>query len=443
MMARIGWRIVGNIGLILWCAQLFALRQVQTAPLTLHDCIVLALTQQTDMRVGQSSIEAAQATVTQARSSYFPQISVQTATNLVQVGTSAEFLTGNSTSAAQQGLTSGSILSLTQNLYDGGLREASLANAKDQVVQAKSTLLRTQQTVIYSVTKAYLGLLRAQDLKKVTTQQVDYIVGQLQQVQSRIDAGDAADVDALPIKAQLATARVAALTAKNNISTAAIQLQQSMGLMPVETFAIQDIAAPSVLVMAKYDGYLATALKQRPELVLHQANINAAQSGVKTAKINMLPRPVISGQLDQPVGGGGGNMQAYGISAGIVYDLFDGQNNRSVYRTAKANLRSAQARADQVPKDITADVQTAYLTRITAQERVKACALSVEATQQNFAAQTERYQRGLAIPLDLLNAQLAVTTAQSDAVQALYDDLTALAQLHYALGNTGEVTWEK
>jgi outer membrane protein TolC len=395
---------------------------------SLHDCVGLALAQQTDILTGQYTVDAARARATQARSDFYPQVGIQTAKNLVQQGNPL-----NNTDLATS-------LTVTQNFYDGGLREAKIANAKYAVTQADLTLLRTRQTVTFTVTNAYLELLRAQALAKVASQQVTYIEGQLAQVQARIDAGDAARVDALPIKAQLANARVSELAAKNSIRTASIQLQQAMGLTPSETFVVAEIAPPTKTAETPYEQYLAGALKDRPEIRQEETGINIAKTGVKTAKINMLPRPVVAGQLDQPIGGN--DERAYTVSAGIVFNIFDGQNTQAVYREAKANLTSAQVRSAQVPRDVTADVQTAYLSLTDARERMTASTLSLEAAQQNFEAQEGRYQQGMAIPLDLLNAQLNVTTAQSNAVQAQYDYLTALAQLHYATGKEGEVTWE-
>ena len=63
--------------------------------------------------------------------------------------------------------------------------------------------------------------------------------------------------------------------------------------------------------------------------------------------------------------------------------------------------------------------------------------VSLQAAQKNYDAQQDRYKQGLAIPLDLLNAQVDVATAQSNAIQARYDYYTSYAQLEYAIGKQG------
>ncbi|HEX2948794.1 MAG TPA: TolC family protein [Armatimonadota bacterium] len=399
------------------------------APLTLHQCIEAALGHQSDVLVGQNNVVAAKARSVQAKAGYFPQVTVQSTKGFIA--------TKKSNSVDNDGTS----LQLTQNIYDGGLREAKVANAAFAKKQYDATLIRTQQTVVDTVTKAYLELLRAQGLADVADQRVAYIEGQQKMIKARVEAGDAAEVDVFPIDAQLANAHVDQLTAKNTVRTSAIQLQKSMGFIPTESFAVAAVAFPEKISVPKLEECLTIAQQQRPEILEAKAGIDVAKSSVKVAKINMYPRPVITAQFDQLLSTN--SDQSYGINAGIVYDIFNGKSLKAAYQEATADLSSAEIRAAQTPKDINAEVQNAHVNITNAAERMKASAISVTSAKKNLAAQEERYQQGLAIPLDLLNAQLEVTTAENSAVEAQYDYLEALTELHYAMGSKGEVTWEK
>lgn len=399
------------------------LAQQPNTPLTLQQCIAMAQQQQSDVQQGQYALTAAQARQVQAKSSYYPQVSLSADTRLTDSN-----LSGNRAST-------GSNVSVTQNFYDGGLREAKVKRSGFETEQSTASLERTRQTVTFTVTRAYLEVLRAQQLAAVAKSRLTYIEGQRALVQSRVEAGAAAEVDILPIEAQLANARVEALGAKNTTRTAAIQLYQAMGLTPQSSIDIAEVTLakdPDVPALAEC---LTQAKAARPEVRQTAATMGAAQSNVQVAKINQRPRPVINGQFDQPVTGD--NERNYSVSAGLVFDLFSGGNTRAVYNESMANLRSAEVRAGQVEKNIAAEVETAYLNMEDARERLQASAASVTAAERNMAAQEERYQQGLAIPLDLLNAQVSLTDANSNAVQARYDYYTALAQLDYALGKQG------
>ncbi len=398
------------------------------APLTLHDCLALAAGRQADILTGRDNVTSAQAHAVEAHSSYLPQVTVGTAKELVTAGNP---LVNTDLSTD---------LTVTQMIFDGGQRELTYKSAKSAVTQSQAVLLRTQETVNFTITKDYLALLRAQALAKVSAQQTTYIEGQLKQVQARVEAGQAADVDALPIKAQLATAQVDTLTAANNVRQAAITLQQAIGLDPEDGFAVQDVPAPAKTLTVTIADALAVAKKARPELVEDAAGLSAAKNDVTAATLKLYPVASVAAQYDQPMDNNGGT-RSYGISAGLSWCIYSGGKTQAGLQDARASLDTAHVHAAQTLRDITVDVQQAVLALDNARERLGATALSVEAAQRNFDAQQGRYDQGMAIPLDLLNAQLSVATAQSNAVQAQYDYLTALAQLHYATGQQGEVPW--
>jgi len=393
------------------------------APLTLQQCIDIALKQQGDVLQGERAVDVANARQVQAKSDYYPQITVEGSSRVLQAGMPA-LSDRNSAS-----------LGITQNLYDGGLREARVNQAKSGVTQNTAGLARTRQTVTFDVTQSYLGLLRAHRLADVADSQLKYIQGELELVKTRVEVGDAAEADVIPIEAQLANAQVDNLASKNAVRTAAIGLQQAMGLPPQSEFPIQDITVPTDLAVPTLEESLAQAMTLRPDVLQVKASVDSAKMSVKTAKIELYPRPIVTGQLDQNFTGG--SDRTISVSAGLAFDLFNGGNSRAAYDETRANLAGAEIRAAQLDKDIAAQVQTAYLNLTDARERISASELSVRAAQRNLDAQEERYKQGLAIPLDLLNAQVTLTTANSNAVQARYDYYTALAQLDYAMGKQG------
>jgi outer membrane protein TolC len=187
------------------------------------------------------------------------------------------------------------------------------------------------------------------------------------------------------------------LAAKNAVRTAAISLQQAMGLPPQAEFPIQDVTVATDAAVPALDDCLAQAKTLRPDVRGVKAGVDSAKTSVKTAKIEMYPRTVVTGELNQDFTGQSDRTIA--VSAGLAFDLFNGGNNKAVYDEARANLAGAEIRAAQLDKDIAAQVQTAYLNLTDAQERMKASEFSVKSAQRNLDVQQERYQQGMAIPL--------------------------------------------
>lgn len=396
-----------------------------TAPLSLQDCINIAFQNQADVIVAQNNVVISKAKATQARGAYWPQISVE----------NNAFVLGSGGGLTQYN--TGTALVVTQNIFDGGLREAQNSAAKYGIRQNQAGLTRTTQTVAYSVTKAYYDALRSKRLATVAAKSVKYNEGLRDMVQTRIKLGDAAEVDVLPVEAQLANAQVTYLTAQNQVNTSLIQLQNVMGLSPTPNFDIADSdGAPSSVDVKPLDKYMIAAVMTRPDVSEAAASIGAAKASVRSAKIQMYPRPVISGQYQAGIAGP--NKTSAQMVGGIQFDLFNGGANRATLRQARANQANAEQLSKQVIKDIQAQVQQAYLNLASSKERLNASTIGLNAAQRNYDVQSARYKQGLAIPLDLINAELQVVTAQTNDVQARYDYYVAVAQLEYAVGDGGQ-----
>lgn len=398
----------------------------ESEPLSLLECIEIAMHGNVDVLTAENNVIAAKSRSTSAKSGYLPQVSVQN--NAFTWGSDGVL---NKT-------TTGTALTVSQNIFDGGLREANAQSARYGVTQNTAQLTRTMQAVEYNVSKAYYEALRARHLAGVAQANVTYSEGLRDQVQARAEVGEVAKVDVLPIEAQLASARVNLLSAQNAVRTSKIQLQNIMGLSSQVGFDIAEVDGTPSVEPKPMDEYVTVALKTRPDILKSHAAIGSAKASVRSSKIALYPRPTISAEYQRQVSGGftTGGSQMVG---GIVFDIFNGGANRAAYKEARANQSNAELQEEQVGRDIRSEVEEAYYNLTNAKERVTASALSLEAADRNYQAQKERYAQGLGTTLDLLNAEVQVITAESDNVQARYDYYIAIAQMEYAVGKQGEV----
>ncbi len=406
------------------CPGFAAGEAIPAGPLSLQQCIALAMGSNTDVLVARNDVIAAKSRSASALSSYLPQLTLQNNT----------FVWGSQNVLNKS--TTGTAFEVTQSIFDGGLREAKAQSARYGVTQSNAGLSRTQQTVVYSISKAYYEHLRARHLAEVAQANVTYSEGLRDQIQAKAKEGDAARVDVLPIEAQLASARVSLLSANNTVRTSCIQLQNLLGLSPKTGFEVEDVSDSPVVDARSLDDYVAAAMKSRPDVMQSKAATGVARASVRSSRISLYPRPVISANYQRQIQGGF-TTSGTQMVGGIVFDIFNGGANRAAYREAKATQANAQLQEQQVGRDIRAQVEEAYLNLTSAKERVSAGTASFEAANNNYQAQKERYAQGLGTTLDLLNAEVQVVTAQSDVVQARYDYYTAVAQMDYALGMQG------
>jgi outer membrane protein TolC len=118
----------------------------------------------------------------------------------------------------------------------------------------------------------------------------------------------------------------------------------------------------------------------------------------------------------------------------IVFDAFDGGANRAALDEAKAAQANSQEQVNELTRQIHAQVEDAAIGVNDAKDRIRAAQSSYDASRKNLDVQIEKYGQGLAITLDMLNAEAQLISAQSSLVQARYDYYIAVAQLEYALG---------
>lgn len=408
-------------GVLLAGSALAAVQAIPKGPLSLQQCIETAMNNQADVIVARNNVVAAKSRSAQAKASYWPQVSIQ----------NNAFVFGSQNVLTQS--TTGTAFNVSESIFDGGLREANVRQTRYGVVGSSASLSRTTQTVAFNVTSDFYDVLRAKRLADVAQANVKYSEELRDQVKFRAEQGDVAEVDVLPVESQLANARVNLVSAKNSVRTASLQLQSTMGIMPTADFEIQDVKTVAEPEISTLEAYVKNAREARPDVLGSKADIGAARAAVTAARINLYPRPVISGEYQRQISGGFTTSGSQ-VVGGIVFDLFNGGANRAAYKEAKALQASAAAEERQLYQDIQVQVESAYLNLTSAKERLEASEMGLASAQKNFDVQKERYSLGLAITLDLLNAEVQLITAQTSEVQARYDYYTAISQLEYAVG---------
>jgi len=95
---------------------------------------------------------------------------------------------------------------------------------------------------------------------------------------------------------------------------------------------------------------------------------------------------------------------------------------------------AAKARVRDTELQVWQNVEQSYLNLGEAEERIGAAQKAVESAEENYQLARGRFDAGVANIIELTDAQLALTQAQSDQAQALSDYRIGIARLERALG---------
>lgn len=194
-------------------------------------------------------------------------------------------------------------------------------------------------------------------------------------------------------------------------------------------------AAARSLTMAEA---VAEASARNPRLAAGQAGVQAAASGVKVARSAFGPalRTSYSWERDENPGFSSGVRRSRNNtvwSTGLSMNLFNGFHDLSALRKAEleAEREREALRAERL--DLTLQVQSAYLDYLKATENSRSAAESLERLRSQSAMTAAYYKEGLRPRLDVLQAEVDVSRAESALLQAENNRLTQAARLNTLL----------
>ncbi len=416
-------------------------REAQGAPsqdttLTLQEAVDTALAQHPTLRVGQATIEAAQQRVRQQIAGYLPrggysynytrkQQAVSAAIGGVQAGqqqqvTTAQLFNFNSTN-----------FSMNQLLFDFGRTLDSIRAALASVEASSADLETTRQTVILNTKQAYYSVLAGQRLLQVADETVQQNQKHLEEAQARFDVGLAPRFDVTQAQVQLSNAVLNQLTARNNVALARETLRTAMGVTGPFVFTLVDTLERGALTVND-EALVAQAFANRPELRSIQAQQRATTEQVSALQKQYLPSVTGTAQYnwtgrEYPLQQG----WLWGVT--LTVPLFDDILTTGQVGEARANLRGLQAQEDNLRQQIALEVRQSFLTLRQAEESIRVSEQTSVQARENLDIAEGRYAAGVGNIIELTDAQVSLTSAQANTIQALATYKTAVAQLEQAI----------
>lgn len=398
--------------------------------ITLPEAVRAALANHDQIAIAESQRTAAEARVTQSKSAYYPRIIPSYQFRHERFDRGGKIGSGSDTRNATG-------ISLTQTIYDSGRREIAVARSEDALRAAGFNTEDARQTVIVNVVTAWFDLRRRKDLVRVAESGAERARATLEATRAFVEAGSLPGKDIYQAQADYENAQVNVIQARNNVLLGETTLRIAMGLAPLTPVEAAEtpLPAPAAAEQATrpVSDFVAEAYARRPDLKVIEANLAATRRSVRLARIDAGPQlqsTLTTGVDITPDSGYDGV-----LLVGLSYPLFDAGASRAAVREARAVLDQAERQRDLARQNIAAEVESAYLLRREAGVRIGVAEAARSAAEVNYTAATESQKEGVGTILDIITAQNQLVTAETSAVQALYDYYTADARLRYAIGN--------
>jgi len=420
-------------------------------PLSLDQALVIALRHQPQRYAGLAQVNVAAGQKEEAVAAYFPSVtpSYQYQNKSAAVfGVAARPVTqGGQTFTPpvnEVSIVRGGGLSVTvdQNIYDGGQREQSNAEARHNLAAAQLGQENTRQTIIETVTQDFYNLLADEDLVTVATASVAQYQATVNQTQAQIKAGTVAPNDIYQAQANLANAQVSLMQANIAAQTASATLKNAMGIEVDQSVQPLPLAAngqlpplPNATTNGTLDDYIKQAYDYRPDLLQQAAQTQSSLAALRLARENaglsVSADYLVNYQATNDVGNRGLDTSLLVTGS---YPLFDAGAARGAVRAAQGNYDVARNQLVSVRQTVRLDVEVAYNQRSQFLQSAQLAQAAVQAAQVNYNSAVAGRAAGVGTILDIITAEQTLTQSENQYVAAIYNFYIADAQLAKAIG---------
>jgi outer membrane protein len=415
---------------------------------TIESALVRAYQDNPQLNAQRAQVRSTDENVPQALSGYRPKVSLTasagiqyTDTRTVTGGTNQNPITGVSSPTIVPTETNGTNapraagLTISQTLYNGGQTANRTRAAESQVSGAREGLRVLEQNVLLLAATTYMDYLRDAASVEVQKSNVRVLEQTLKQTRDRFNVGEVTRTDVAQSEAQLAAGKTQEQSAESTLTTTKANYRRVIGVDPVNP-------APGSPV----DRFLPSTLPSAIELsLIENPNVTASMYGidvnflqVKVAEGALLPTITFQAAVNQSYEQTLIAQRSFGASAvaQASVPLYQGGAEWSLIRQSKENLAQQRLNLETTRDQTRATTVQWWGNLVATKAQVQSAQAQVQASEIALNGVREEAKAGQRTTLDVLNAQqalvnarIALVTAQHDRVVASYNVLAAIGRL--------------
>jgi outer membrane protein len=401
---------------------------------TMEAALLRAYQTNPQLNAQRASVRATDENVPQALSGYRPKVTVTASgggqfTNQLTNGSSGKKIEEGPQGPHAVGAT------LTQTLFNGNQTANKTRAAESQVLGAREGLRLLEQSVLLAAATIYMDYLRDAAILEVQRSNTKVLEQTLRQTRDRYSAGLVTPTDVAQSQAQLAAGRTQELAAEATLATTRANFRRIIGNEPEQL-------APASPV----DRYLPETLQGAIDLGLAEnPNVTAAMFGIDvnflTVKVSegaLFPTVTLTASVQKTWQQTITQIRQFNASATaqVSVPIYQGGAEYSLIRQSKENLEQQRLNLEQVRDQARADLVTAWGQLLAAKAQIASSQAQVSASEIALTGTRREASVGQRTVLDVLNAQqalvnarVALVTAQHDRVVASYAVLSAVGRL--------------
>jgi outer membrane protein len=406
---------------------------------TIEAALVRAYQNNPQLNAQRASVRSTDENVPQALSGYRPKVAVTASAGYQYTdvnsttGGSATDLVRTETHGTNPPRSAG--LTITQTLYNGNQTANRTRAAESQVSGAREALRVLEQAVLLSAATIYMDYLRDAAILEVQRSNTRVLEQTLKQTRDRFNVGEVTRTDVAQSEAQLAAGKTQELTAEANLTTTRSNFRRIIGNEPE---ALAPGSPVDRFLPATLPGAVDLSLVQNPNVTAAMFGIDVNFLQVKVAEGALLPSVTFQAAVQQSYEQTLQVFRSFGASAiaQLSVPVYQGGAEYSLIRQSKETLAQQRLVLEQTRDQTRANTVTAWGQLLAGKAQVASAQSQVTASEVALNGVREEAKAGQRTTLDVLNAQqalvnarVALVTAQHDRVVASYAVLNSVGRL--------------
>ncbi len=420
------------VAFALWGASSSVAAQT-TRPMSIDDCVALALRQNPDLLGRDAEIAQAESKASGAEGRFGPKLHVDA--NFQQWNSPFTIPFGGENFTVRSDFTWLASASLIQPL--SGLWPI-YENYKLQAMGVDVAKVRreaTKRDVAFQVTEAYLRILETTKLSEVAAKSVEQLTAQVAEARSLYLNGVVAQTDVLRAEVAVANARQRVIQLRGQQTIAHSRLATAMGMPAGTAIEPQPFSGePPARGVMTIEEAEQRAVAGRVELREIDKQIEQADKAIRGAQARLLPEINVVGNYSHNGGSQFVQENAVYVGATASWDVWDWGTTASGIGEAKARSAGMLAARTKVDQTVRLDVRQAYVDVETTADGMDVAKTALAAAEENYRLVSKRYDAAAATEFDVIDAEGLLTQARGQMQTSLFDYMIACAALDRATG---------
>ena len=331
---------------------------------------------------------------------------------------------------------------LTQPIYLGGKIRAynQMAGLSEKLARSKRS--QELQEVVLATDEAYWQIVSLSNRKKLADKYVETLQKFVHDVELMLETGVATKADVLSVRVKLNEGEMIRTKVENGLSLSRMLLNQLCGL-PTDTLVtlVEEVDDACMEEMGEED--LERVYARRPEVASLQLAVDIYKKKEKIELSEYLPKvafmanwvwtaPSFYDGISTKLSG------MWSVGVGVQAPIFHWGASRKSLRHAKSQTNIMRYQLQEAKEKIELQVSQAEFKMKEVERKLSMARKNMERAEENLRFANLGFQEGTIPVLNVLEAQTAWLTANSDWIDARIDARLCKVYLEKAYGTLGE-----